>query len=196
MIKLPAVTFRIPRQVWYFGALTWLLSFGYQAAFYGFYRATGSEFLQGQRDVWSYYSGIIGDGVFVPLINMFVLLLLRELKPTVTLGKIVSFFLLGLITTLAIHYVQASFALTNWAMPRPFFWSGVGRFHFLFMWTEFSFLFFTLGEVVRHLNRIYNDRRELELLGGTWASIALFLATFVIDYAHILAPVAVLAHWR
>lgn len=180
-----------------FGVLTWLLAFGYQVSFYVLYRLQGSEFLVGQRTVWSYYSGIIGDGVVVPLINMAAFLLLRELKATLNLKKSMLLLSIGFAVTVAIHYTQATLGLTNWAMPEPFFWSGVGRFHFLFMWVEFSFLFWAFYESVRHLKQIYSRDRDLLMLGAAWLAIGLFLLTFVIDYAHLLlAPTAVLAQWR
>ncbi len=175
--------------------LTWLGAFGYQLAFYGYYRLIGDGFLH-YKTVFDYLSGLVGDGIILPILNVLVYLLLREMKVKLTWGKVGIFLVAGLVTTVLVHYTQASNDMVNWAMPEPFFWSGVGRFHFFFMWFEFSLLFLTLIETIRRTSEVYRSYRKGGLFALSWLSIGLFLLTFVMDYTNVITPAAVLAHWK
>lgn len=168
-----------------FGALTWLSAFGYQIFFYYYYLFQGSS-LASEKNVFSYYSGIIGDGMIVPSLNILTYLLLHSLRVTVNRRKIAFFAALGLGITILVHLAQASLALTNWSMPAPFVWSSMGKFHFFFMWFEFSFLFFALYEVVIRLGEVRGSRAKTKLFVLSLLLVALFLALFAYDYAQIL----------
>lgn len=133
---------------------------------------------------------MVGDGVILPILNILVYLLLRELKVRLSWGKVWTFLILGLVTTILVHYAQASNGLTNWAMPEPFFWSGVGRFHFFFMWFEFSLLFLTLAETARRTKDVYRNYRRMSLFGLSWLAIGVFLATFILDYSQAATVLA------
>lgn len=168
-----------------FGALTWLAAFGYQIVFYYYYLLAGSK-LADERNVFSYYSGIVGDGMIVPTLNVLTYLLLHSLRITINLRKVALFAALGLGTTLLAYLAQANLALTNWSMPTPFVWSGMGKFHFFFMWFEFSFLFMALYEVVIRLGEVREKASEWRLFLLSVILVALFLALFAYDYAQIL----------
>lgn len=168
-----------------FGALTWLSAFGYQIFFYYYYLSQGSS-LASEKNVFSYYSGIVGDGMIVPTLNILTYLLLHSLRVTVNLRKIAFFAALGIGVTLLVHLAQASLALTNWSMPTPYVWSSLGKFHFFFMWFEFSFLFLALYEVVIRQGVVRSSRNQTKLFLLSLLLVALFLALFAYDYAQIL----------
>lgn len=185
-VKVLSLTEYIDQRALLFGVVTWLFSFGYQLAFYAYYQFFGSSLLTTHRNVFSYYSGMIGDGVILPILNVVLFLLLKEIGAKVTTRKFIFFLSLGLIVTIFIHLGQATLALTNWAMPAPFHWSGIGRFHFFFMWWEFAFLFFSLGEIIKNITSIAGDRKSATLFGLSWLGTGMFLVSFVIDYLKIL----------
>lgn len=183
--KVEAVIERIDQQALWFGVTTWLLSFGYQLAFFSYYRFFENPILSSGRNVFSYYSGVVGDGIILPMVNILIFLLLKDIGAHLSMRKFLSFLGLGLLLTVAIHLFQATSNLTNWAMPEPFVWSGIGRFHFFFMWWEFSFLFFALSEVMRNWRDVTTNAWHFTLLGLTWLGIGAFVASFIIDYAPI-----------
>lgn len=182
MKKIVELIYKTPTsQAISFGALTWLAAFGYQIFFYYYYLLQGSSLVT-ERNVFSYYSGIIGDGMVVPALNILTYLLLKSLRVSVNLRRIVIFSLLGIGVTLLVYLAQASLALTNWSMPTPYVWSGMGKAHFLFMWFEFSFLFFTLYEVTSRLGEVRGSRSQIRLFLLSLLLVALFLALFAYDY--------------
>lgn len=187
MSKLNSVVKHIDRNSLYFGLLTWLMLFGYQLVFYSYYRYTESPLLSGQRNVFSYYSGILGDGLILPILNILVFVLLRSLGVRLQVVKLVFFLALGLGATVTFHFLQASLSLTNWSMPEPFNWSGLGKFHFFSMWGEFSFLFLALFEVSARWRSFLTYSWQTWALGLIWLSLWAFLLTFIIDYYELVS---------
>lgn len=182
MTNLRTAVKQVDRNALYFGLLTWLMLFGYQIVFYSYYRHVESPLLTGQRNVFSYYSGILGDGLILPVLNILVFILLRSLGVRLHLKKLMFFLGLGLGATVATHFLQASLSLTNWSMPEPFNWSGLGKFHFFSMWGEFSFLFLSLFEVSARWRAFLINSWQTWVLGVIWLTLWAFLMTFVIDY--------------
>lgn len=183
--KVTYIASRIDRQALLFGVATWVLSFGYQLAFYSYYLYSASPLLA-DRNVFSYYSGVIGDGLILPTLNVLVFLLLKDIGARLSLKKFMIFLGLGVSVTVAIHLIQGTLALTNWAMPFPFQWSGIGRFHFFYMWWEFSFLFFAMSEIIRNWRSVTTNAWHFSLFGLSWLGVGAFIASFIVDYTSIL----------
>jgi hypothetical protein len=157
--------------------VSWILLFGYQWAFSLAYKGH-------QHTVFSYYSGVLGDGLLIPAVNVAAFIVLRELAPGIPWRRLPLYMLLGLVTAMTSFLVQARLDLVNWSMPIPFHWSDVGQFHFLVMWAEFAYLYLVLAAAVNNWSQL---RRDLAAWRSFWAGLlglALFAATLAADYIH------------
>jgi hypothetical protein len=157
-------------------AISWAFLFGYQWAFYFSYRG-------GQHTVFWYFSGVLGDGLFIPALNVAGVAVLRRLKPCVAWRRLPLYALLGLATAAAAFLVQAGLDLVNWSMPISYRWSAVGQFHFLVMWAEMTFLYLVLATAVNNWSRLRLDVIGWRAFMSGWLGVALFAATVAIDYA-------------
>src|SRR5258708_39906479 len=92
--------------------LSWPFLFGYQWPFVLTYHGT-------QPTVFSYYSGIIGDGVLIPAANLGAYVVVRRLWPNVRWQRLPLYVALGLITAFAAFLAQAGLGVVNWSMPSP-----------------------------------------------------------------------------
>jgi hypothetical protein len=70
-------------------AISWTFLFGYQWAFYFSYHG-------GQHTVFWYFSGVLGDGLFIPALNVAGVALLRRLRPSIAWRRLPLYALLGL----------------------------------------------------------------------------------------------------
>jgi hypothetical protein len=157
--------------------VSWVLLFGYQWAFSLSYK--GHE-----HTVFSYYSGVLGDGLLIPVVNVAAFLVLRQLAADIPWKRLPLYVLLGLVTTMTAFLVQAQLDLVNWSMPIPFQWSDVGQFHFLVMWTELAYLYLVLATAVNSWSLL---RRDLAAWRAFWSAllgVALFALTLAADYIH------------
>jgi hypothetical protein len=157
--------------------ISWVFLFGYQWAFSLSYKGH-------QPTVFSYYSGVLGDGVLIPAVNVAGFIVLRQLALGIPWRRLPLYALLALVTATTAFLAQGRLDLVNWSMPSPFHWSDVGQFHFLVMWTEFAYLYLVLATAVNSWSRLRAD-------GGAWlafwsglAGLALFAATLAADYIH------------
>lgn len=155
--------------------VSWILLFGYQWAFFLAYHGS-------QPTVFSYYSGVLGDGLFMPAVNVAAFLMLRRLSREITWRRLPLYVVLGFATAGAAFLMQAHLDLVNWSMPRPFVWSGVGRFHFLIMWAEISYLYFGMATSINNWKLMRTDRTGWWAFWIGWACLALFAITLVADY--------------
>ena len=157
-------------------AISWLLLFGYQWAFYLAYRGD-------QHTVFSYFSGVLGDGLFIPALNVAGVGLLRRLRPFIPWRRLPLYALLGLATAVAAFLAQGGLDLVNWSMPSDYRWSAVGQFHFLVMWSEMSFLYLVLATAVNNWSRLRQDIAGWRAFMCAWVGVALFAASLAMDYA-------------
>ncbi len=157
--------------------VSWALLFGYQWAFSLSYKGH-------QPTVFSYYSGVLGDGLLIPAVNVAGFIVVRQLAPRIPWKRLPLYVLLGLATALTAFFVQARLDLVNWSMPLPFHWSDVGQFHFLVMWAELAYLYLVMATAVNNWSAL---RRNLSAWRGFWSGllgVALFAATLAADYIH------------
>ncbi len=157
-------------------ALSWTFLFGYQWAFYIGYRG-------GEHTVFWYFSGVLGDGLFIPALNVAGVAMLRRLKPFIPWRRLPLYALLGLATASSAFLVQAGFDLVNWSMPTSFRWSPVGQFHFLVMWAEMTFLYLVLATAINNWSRLRQDIIGWRAFMCAWLGVALFTASLAIDFA-------------
>ncbi len=156
-------------------ALSWTFLFGYQWAFYLAY--TGD-----QHTVFSYASGVLGDGLFIPALNVAGVAVMRSLKPYVPWRRLPLYALLGFATAMSAFLVQAELDLSNCSMPVSFRWSPVGQFHFFVMWAEMGFLYVVFATAVNNWSRLRQDTIAWRAFTCGWLGVALFAATLTVDY--------------
>src|SRR4029077_6217556 len=87
--------------------VSWALLFGYQWAFALTYKGH-------QHTVFAYYSGVLGDGLFIPAVNVAGFIVLRQLAPGIPGRRLPLYVLLGLVTAMVAFLVQAQLDLVNW----------------------------------------------------------------------------------
>lgn len=155
-------------------ALSWGLLFGYQWAFY--LRYHGPE-----PTVFSYLSGVIGDGVLIPVANIGAFLVLRQMWPLVRVRRLPLYIALGFITAVGCFLAQGGLEIVNWSMPSPFEWSPVGRFHFFVMWSEMSYLYVAMAVAINNWTALRADRLAWRTYWMGWLALALFGLTLVGD---------------
>ena len=157
-------------------AVSWTFLFGYQWAFYLTYRG-------GQHTVFWYFSGVLGDGLFIPAVNVAGVILLRRLKPCIAWRRLPLYTLLGLATATAAFLVQAGLDLVNWSMPTSYRWSPVGQFHFLVMWSEMTFLYLVFTTAINNWTRMRQDATGWRAFLIGLLGVALFTVSLAIDFA-------------
>jgi hypothetical protein len=158
-------------------AVSWLLLFGYQWAFYFTYRGH-------QHTVFSYYSGVLGDGLLIPAVNVSAFVLLRQLAPGIPWRRLPVYMTLGVATATAAFLMQARLDLVNWSMPIAFHWSDVGQFHFFVMSAEITYLYLVLATAVNNWSLMRQDSTAVKAFAAGWVGVALFAASLALDYIH------------
>ena len=154
--------------------ISWALLFGYQWAFVLTYRGS-------QPTVFSYLSGIIGDGVLIPAVNLGAYVVLRQLWPHIRWQRLPLYVSLGLLTATACFLAQAGLGIVNWSMPTPFQWSPVGRFHFIVMWSEITFLYVTMAVAINNWGLLRTDGMAWRGFLAGWFALGLFALSLVAD---------------
>ena len=161
--------------------------------FFGFMvQAAGNVYLNWRADpivseyraTLSYTSAVIGDGLLIPLANVFITSQLVAWRRKPRVAEIGGAILGAGLITVAVHLYQAVNALLNWTMTRPFEWTGLGYYHALFMWTEMSLVIFFWGQVAlvgKENPRAIASRR----IGFVVLCTALFLRLLFADYGYI-----------
>jgi len=161
--------------------------------FFGFMvQAAGNVYLNWRADpivseyraTLTYTSAVIGDGLLIPLANVFIVSQLVAWRRKARMTEIVGAVLGAGVITVGVHLYQAVNALLNWTMTRPFEWTPLGYYHALFMWTEMSFVIFFWGQVA--LVGKENPRAILsQRIGFVVLCSALFLRLLFADYGYI-----------
>jgi hypothetical protein len=161
--------------------------------FFGFMvQAAGNVYLNWRADpivseyrtTLTYTSAIVGDGLLIPLANVFITSQLVAWRRRPRAAEVFGAVLGAGLLTVIVHLYQAVNALLNWTMTRPFEWTPLGYYHALFMWTEMSFVLFFWGQVA--LVGKENPRAILsQRIGFVVLCTALFLRLLFTDYGYI-----------
>lgn len=174
----------------------WLLlaSVFFATLFFGFMvQAAGNVYLNWRADpivsefrtTLTYTSAVIGDGLLIPLANVFMTSQLVAWRRKPRVAEVVGAVLGAGVITLAVHLYQALNVLLNWTMTRPFEWTPLGYYHAAFMWTELTFVLFFWGQVA--LVGKENPRAILsQRIAFVVLCVALFLRLLFADYGYIV----------
>lgn len=127
----------------------------------------------------SYQSSIFGDGVILPITNMFIAYFVLENKEFLRKKVIRNAIFSGLLITLYFHLNQAMRGLVNWAMPTPWHWNALGAFHagYMLLATTFISLFYLILIKYVRRNRVLPRGALIVTLG-----IIIFLILLRLDY--------------
>jgi hypothetical protein len=110
-------------------------------------RFEGDPLVQHYRATLSYSSAVVGDGVLIPLVNVFMTGQLAAWRRRPALSEVGLSVLFGGLITGGVHLYQAANDLRNWTMTSPFNWTAMGYYHAVFMWAEISCVLFFWGQV-------------------------------------------------
>lgn len=163
---------------------TALLGFIVQAAGNVYLNLQNDPLVHQYRSTLSYTSAVVGDGVLIPLVNVFMTSQLVVWRRRPHPSEIALSVLLGGAITGFVHLYQAVNDLRNWTMTAPFDWTALGYYHAAFMWAELTFVIFFWGQVglvARDNPRaVLSHRVAFAFLCG-----ALFLRLLFADYGYI-----------
>ncbi len=183
------------RTVWAVEQRPWLLlaSVFLATAFFGFMvQAAGNVYLNWRADpivseyrtTLTYTSAVVGDGLLIPLANVFITSQLVAWRRRPRVAEMVGPVLGAGVITVVVHLYQAVNALLNWTMVKPFEWTPLGYYHALFMWSELSLVLFFWAQVAlvgkENPRAILSQRVGFVVLCG-----ALFLRLLFADYGYI-----------
>jgi hypothetical protein len=163
--------------------ITCFFSFGVQSLFYAWYRFKKHQLIIDYKHVFQYHSGIIGDGVLVPVINIFCVQNLYFVQANILSWPLLIVSICGgVLITFAFHHGQKHYELTNWTMPEVGKWNLLGLYHAIFMHFESSFLCLSLITFLQYLyqNGI-STATEAPIRYG-FLTLFLFALTFFYDY--------------
>jgi hypothetical protein len=142
---------RVEQRPWLLLALvflsTWFFGFLLQAAGSAWLRMHADPIATNYRTTLSYTSALIGDGVLIPLANVFIVSQLVAWRRRPRAAEIAGAVLGSALLTGFVHLYQAANALLNWTMTQPYRWTYLGYEHAAFMWAEVSLVLFFWGQV-------------------------------------------------
>jgi hypothetical protein len=165
-------------------ASTVFFGFLVQAAGNVYLRWTADPLITHYRATLSYTSAVVGDGLLIPMVNVFMASQLALWRRTPRPSEVVLSVLGGALITAFVHGYQAVNDLRNWTMTAPYQWTPLGYYHAAFMWTEISLVLFFWGQVglvARDRPRaIFSQRIGMVCLCGL-----LFLRLLFADYGYI-----------
>lgn len=158
-------------------------SFGVQTLAYLYYRYINHQLIKAHKSVVGYWSGIVGDGVLVPGVNVFCVMTIYYLGSDLNNFNIWPYSLIGgIFITFVFHYYQERWKLTNWTMPSIGLWNLLGVYHAIFMFCESSFLVYTLLTIIGGINSQGVTVLMESPLKYILLVLGLFLISFLYDY--------------
>lgn len=141
-----------------------------------------SPFIAQFRASLSYQSSIFGDGVILPIVNMFVAYFILENKEFLRRKVLMSAAFFGVLITLYFNVSQAMRGLVNWAMPAPWKWNELGAFHagYMFLATTLLSLFYLI--LIKYVRRNKTIPKEAFIVT---LGIIIFLILLRLDYVAV-----------
>jgi len=165
-------------------------NFGVPLAYLSWRRRVDPVAFVGLRPVTDYASGMVGDAVILPLLNVALLVFLRALPnaehPRLACGAVA----FGAVITAVLHIGQARFRLINWSMPQPGRWNFAGQWHLVSAPAQFAIVCYGVGAAL--LASPPTRLGNAGVLAGIATLLCLFLATAFMDYR---AELGAVVHW-
>lgn len=134
------------------------------------------------RTLLDYYTGYIGDGIILPILNVLIFFLLSSLNFPLD-NLIISLSVgMGILANFLVHYFQGKKGLTNWSMPEPFEWNFAGKWHMISFPIQASYIAVFLN-ILFFKNEIIDRTGQISMIFAVFALMFLFIVLFVKDYA-------------
>lgn len=164
------------------GLATFIFGFFAGALFNYYLILIKSPFISQFRTSLDYQSSIFGDGVVLPIINMFAAHFILENKEFLRRRVLRNALLSGVLITIYFHLNQAMRGLVNWAMPEPWKWNELGAFHagYMLLATTFISLFYLI--LIKYIRRNKIIPREALIVS---LGIIIFLILLRLDYIYV-----------
>lgn len=163
------------------GLITFFFSFGVQVGFYLWYKYHQHYLVTQYKTVFDYTSGVIGDGLLVPLTNIFAVMTMFSIaEGFLNFERWLYAGLTGFTITYLFHVGQEYYKLINWTMPKVGHWNLLGTYHAFFMFFESTFLCYILYSYLQSTARDGNFSNYS--FSYSLLVLALFLISFIYDY--------------
>lgn len=143
---------------------------------------------QGQRTLFDYKTGFIGDLILLPLMNIAMLYVVLHSSVKLTRRHFVWVGACGLLADALLHFLQGYLKLTNWSMPAPFQWDFVSYWHMFSFFFQISFVFLFFYLAAKAL--FSRDQAVPRAVFVVFGCIGIFLALFMYDYLPVHAILA------
>lgn len=156
----------------------WFVQLGY----YVYAKNKNPHSFDGHKTLLDYWTGVVGDGVIVPFINVFIYFVIVSTGASITLSMIFYSYILALGLDIFVHYFQASQSMTNWSMPRPFHWNGAGKWHMFSFPLQIAYLLIYLYTLITYYDVILHAISLLVSFAMTLLLSLFFLFLFWVDY--------------
>ncbi len=128
------------------------MNWGIQLSYYLWRKHQDKHAFAGQKTLLNYYTGYLGDGIIVPLINTLIFYVIYKIGTNINWTLILSMFSCGLVLDVLAHYFQGKFKLTNWSMPKPFSWNFAGYWHMVSFPIQMGYIMFFFWIVAGNLS--------------------------------------------
>ena len=165
------------------GVATFVFGFAAGAILNIYLILSHSSMFENLRTSLDYKSSIFGDGLILPIINMFALWFILNHSDLIKKRMIQTALFLGFLITVYFHISQAVRGLVNWAMPEPWHWNALGAFHAVYMFLAFSFVslfYITLAKYMKKHKRLPKEA-IIVTVGGI-----IFLILLRLDYITVV----------
>jgi hypothetical protein len=144
---------------------------------------TDHELIKKHRPTLTFRSAIIGDGILLPLISALMMKSFVRWQPRLARPESLASIIGGSALALVFHIGQGRGGLVNWTMTRPWRWNLLGYYHFIYMSTQFSYMFLYFIQLARRFPKGEIDGKQKRDLAIIAASLALFGLLLATDYA-------------
>lgn len=104
-----------------------------------YYLRTKKDHL-GQRTLLNYYTGVIGDGVIAPIINVLVYFVMAAVQFTPSASQLILAIIGAILIDISIHFLQGKLGLVNWSMRVPYKWNFAGKWHMISLPIQVTYL--------------------------------------------------------
>lgn len=129
-----------------------------------------------------YLSGMVGDTILVPLINLFLFKSVYGLPVSLSYQVVTLAFLMGLGAMAISHVSQAMLGPINWSMPEPWRWTFPGKYHMLSATIQYSYMALMLISVFLERSVVSTDAVHYHYFLAATLAVFLFLGIYALDY--------------
>lgn len=139
----------------------------------------------GHRTLLDYWTGVVGDGVIAPLINIFIYFVIVNTGIEITASVIIWSYVIALWFDILTHYFQARQSMTNWSMPKPYQWNGAGKWHMVSFSIQVAYLIIYIYTLIQYYDAILRSPILLVSVVAIATLSFLFIFLFWVDYTHV-----------